>query len=101
MSSFELAVIEWPEGPGTSAPLVVARSQNPALLGFVLHRLRSSRAWNDDLGRTSDQCPGDGCEQAPEKLDHEEPRRASAQPPDTNGAVLAGRGKAAGLEGTE
>ena len=42
MSSFELAVIEWPEGPGTSAPLVVARSQNPVLLELVLRRLRSS-----------------------------------------------------------
>jgi hypothetical protein len=44
MNSFELAVIEWPEGPGTSAPLVVARSQNPVLLDLVLRRLRSAHS---------------------------------------------------------
>ena len=101
MSTYELAVIAWPEGPGTSAPLVVERSQNPALPDLVLRSLRSSTDWDGDLGCTSAQCRGDRCEQAPEKLDHEEHRRASAQTPDTSGAVLPGRDKAESMEDTE
>ncbi len=43
MTSYELAIVEWPDGRGACAPLLVARTENPELLEYVLRRLRALR----------------------------------------------------------